>query len=174
MSNADIPIDDLTVAQKLSLMERIWVDLEKRPSDIPSPDWHGDVLARRLQAIQNGELEFSNWSVLIKSPPTSLRMNLRILPNAERDLELAADFYESQARGLGGYFLTSLISDIESLRLNAGIHEQIFEFHRSISKRFPFAIYYRVGKQTVDIYAILDCRSNPRTTNDRLRDENAG
>ena len=62
MSNADIPIDGLTVVQKLSLMERIWVDLEKRPTEITSPDWHGDVLARRLQAVENGETDFVDWS----------------------------------------------------------------------------------------------------------------
>ncbi len=62
MSNADIPIDGLTVVQKLSLMERIWVDLEKRPSEIPSPDWHGDVLARRLRSVENGETDFVDWS----------------------------------------------------------------------------------------------------------------
>ena len=62
MSNADISIDGLTVAEKLGLMERIWVDLERQSSDIPTPDWHGDILARRLLAVQNGELEFSDWS----------------------------------------------------------------------------------------------------------------
>ena len=99
-------------------------------------------------------------------------MRIRLLPNAETDLELAADFYELQGEGLGDYFLTSLISDIESLKLFAGIHEQVFGFHRSISKRFPFAIYYRVAGQTVDVYTVLDCRKNPRTTQDRLQDEN--
>jgi len=31
-------------------------------------------------------------------------MKLRLLPEAERDLEIAADFYESQRPGLGSYF----------------------------------------------------------------------
>ncbi len=100
-------------------------------------------------------------------------MRIRLLPNAETDLELAADFYESQREGLGDYFLSSLISDLESLKLFAGVHEQSFGFHRSISKRFPFAIYYRVETQTVDVYAVLDCRRNPKSIQDRLQDESA-
>ena len=100
-------------------------------------------------------------------------MNIRILPNAEKDLELGASFYESQREGLGEYFIASLISDIESLKLFAGIHEQYRGFHRSISKRFPFAIYYRVETETVDIYAVLDCRQNPKKTDDRLQGEGA-
>lgn len=99
-------------------------------------------------------------------------MKIRLLPNAETDLEMGADFYESQSNGLGEYFLASLVSDIESLKLFAGIHEQAFGFYRSISKRFPFAIYYRVEKDSVDIYAILDCRRNPDRIKNRLRDEN--
>lgn len=98
-------------------------------------------------------------------------MNIRILPNAETDLELGADFYESQKTGLGDYFTSSLISDIESLKLYAGIHEQYRGFHRSISKRFPFAIYYRLDFDSVDIYAVLDCRQNPQNIDDRLRGE---
>ena len=62
MSNADISIDGLSIMQKLGLMERIWVDLERQSSDVPAPAWHGDILARRLQAVQNGEVEFSDWS----------------------------------------------------------------------------------------------------------------
>lgn len=99
-------------------------------------------------------------------------MKIRILPNAISDLELAADFYESQSEGLGDYFLTSLISDIESLKLFAGIHEKHFGFHRLISKRFPFAIYYQLNDKFIDIIAILDCRQNPRTIENRVNDEN--
>lgn len=62
MSNADIPIDDLTVVQKLDLMERLWVDLSRNPSDVPSPEWHGDVLAKRLEAVENGDVEFIDWA----------------------------------------------------------------------------------------------------------------
>ena len=62
MSNTDIVIDGLSVTQKLGLMERIWSDLERQTSKIPSPNWHGDVLAHRLQAVMNGEVEFSDWS----------------------------------------------------------------------------------------------------------------
>jgi hypothetical protein len=35
------------------------------------------------------------------------------------------------------------------------------QYHRALSKRFPFAIYYRVNDQEVWIYAVLDCRRSP-------------
>jgi hypothetical protein len=61
MSDAEFHIEDLSVTEKLCLMERIWIDLEKCPSDIPSPEWHGDVLARRHRAVENGESAFVDW-----------------------------------------------------------------------------------------------------------------
>lgn len=71
-------------------------------------------------------------------------MKLSLLPEAERDLEIGADFYESQRKGLGAYFNDCLASDIESLKLYGGLHEQYRGFFRSFSKRFPFAVYYVV------------------------------
>jgi hypothetical protein len=44
-------------------------------------------------------------------------MKIRLLLEAERDLEIGADFYESQRPGLGSYFNDCLTADIESLRI---------------------------------------------------------
>lgn len=49
-------------------------------------------------------------------------MKIEILDAAEKDLLEGYDFYECQSKGLGDYFLDSLISDIESLHLYVGIH----------------------------------------------------
>lgn len=89
-------------------------------------------------------------------------MRIRLLPEAERDLEIGADFYESQKAGLGVYFNDCLASGIESLKLYAGIHEKYRGFHRSLSKRFPFSIYYLLNEDCVEIYAVLDARQDPR------------
>jgi hypothetical protein len=80
------------------------------------------------------------------------------------------DFYEDQERGLGSYFLTNLFSDIESLRLYGGIHRQAYnKYHRLLSKRFPFAVFYTLREKTVFIRAVLDCRQNPSWIRDRLK-----
>lgn len=96
-------------------------------------------------------------------------MKLRLLPAAERDLEIGADFYESQRQGLGVYFNDCLSSDIESLKSMAGIHEQYRGFFRAISKRFPFAIYYRLHGDILEIFAVLDCRQDPQRIDSILK-----
>jgi len=95
-------------------------------------------------------------------------MRILLLPEAERDLEIGADFYESQKAGLGVYFNDCLASDIESLNLYAGIDEKYRGFYRSLSKRFPFSIYYKLNEDVVEIFAVLDARQDPRKTDAAL------
>jgi len=95
-------------------------------------------------------------------------MRVRILSVAEEDLEEGFRFYESQLPGLGLYFLDSLYSDIESLAYFGGIHQIVFGYHRQLSKRFPFAVYYRIIDDVVVVFAVLDCRRNPSWTRERL------
>ncbi len=62
MNNAaSIPIENLSKTEKIVLMERLWVDLSRCPSELDSPDWHGDVLAERLSAVADGKAEFVDW-----------------------------------------------------------------------------------------------------------------
>jgi plasmid stabilization system protein ParE len=88
-------------------------------------------------------------------------MRIKILSTAENDLEEAYHFYESQSEGLGTYFLDTLYSDIDSLAYFAGMHRVVLNYHRLLSKRFPFAIYYRIADDTALVYAVLDCRKSP-------------
>lgn len=96
-------------------------------------------------------------------------MKIQILDEAEQDLVDGFRFYEAQDEGLGDYFLNSIFSDIDSLQLYAGIHARHLGYHRLLSKRFPFAIYYRVAKKIVRKHAVLDCRRNPARIQERLK-----
>lgn len=98
-------------------------------------------------------------------------MKIRVLTSARRDLIDGFRFYEQQSEGIGGYFLDSLYSDIESLLVCAGVHPLHFgKYHRLLSKRFPFAVYYRMQSDNILVYAILDCRRSPASIRSRLGD----
>jgi plasmid stabilization system protein ParE len=78
------------------------------------------------------------------------------------DLEKGRAFYEMQAPKLGDYFYDTLIADIESLRLYAGIHVRSHGFYKLLSKRFPYTLYYDIpSEQTARVVAILDQRRQP-------------
>ena len=96
-------------------------------------------------------------------------MKIRILDEAKEDLLDGFRFYEMQDTGLGDYFLDSLFSDIDSLCLYAGIHSVHFGYHRLLSRRFPFAVYYRVEGETANVWAVLDCRQDPAKIEARLK-----
>ena len=97
-------------------------------------------------------------------------MRIEILDLAGLDILEGFHFYETQETGLGAYFLNSIYSDIESLRIYAGIHRQPHKnYHRLLSKRFPFAIYYTVSGETAFIHAVVDCRRDPAWIRGKLK-----
>ena len=51
-------IEQMSLEERLQTMELLWVSLALTPDAVPSPDWHGDVLAARLAKIERGEGEF--------------------------------------------------------------------------------------------------------------------
>lgn len=95
-------------------------------------------------------------------------MNIEILSDAEKDIAIGISFYEAQKDGLGKYFLDSILSDIESLHIYAGIHIIVSDYYRLLSKRFPFSIYYKIKNKTIYIYAVLDCRKSPSWIQERI------
>ena len=95
-------------------------------------------------------------------------MHVELRAEARNDLTEAAAFYEGQRKDLGDYFLECLFSDLERLESEAGIHEVVYRLHRKLSRRFPFAIYYRIAGSVIDVVAILDCRRDPASIARRL------
>jgi len=97
-------------------------------------------------------------------------MKIRLLKSAIADLVAGYRFYHQQEEYLGEYFLDTLTADIDSLQLFAGIHSIHFnKYFRMLSSRFPFAVYYKINDNVVVVYAVLDCRANPRKAKTRLQ-----
>ena len=95
-------------------------------------------------------------------------MRIEILADAEGDLLAGYQFYERQAPGLGRYFRDSLFADIDALAAHGGVHAKIFGYDRSLSKRFPFAIYYRVEANTVRVHAVWTAAADLRGSGAQL------
>ncbi|TFG82248.1 MAG: type II toxin-antitoxin system RelE/ParE family toxin [Chromatiales bacterium] len=92
-------------------------------------------------------------------------MRIKILSSAVDDLHAGRLFYEMQGEGLGEYFFDSLFSDIDALALYAGIHPKVLGYHRLLSKRFPYAVYYTRDEDLAVVWRVLDLRRHP----DRIR-----
>lgn len=89
-------------------------------------------------------------------------IRIGISDHAFRDLDEGYWFYERQESGLGDYFASTLKAEIEELRITAGIHRQGYlDYHRLLSRVFPYAVYYTFSRNEVVVRAVVDCRRDP-------------
>ena len=56
-----LPLKEMSVREKLAVMEAIWDELSRTPENIESPAWHKDVLDERQQRIADGKSQFKDW-----------------------------------------------------------------------------------------------------------------
>lgn len=87
---------------------------------------------------------------------------LRLLTEAEEELQAAADFYEREQAGLGRAFLQEIRRAFEFVRA----HPQASRVERGDIRvrsvaRFPYRLYYRARKDEVLIVAIGHRRRKP-------------
>jgi len=96
-------------------------------------------------------------------------MKVRILRSALDDLIFGSEFYKQQEEGVGAYFIDSLLSDIDSLVLHAGVHRREFGYHRMLARRFPYAVYYEIIDGDAVVFRVLDCRRDPKRIRGELK-----
>jgi len=56
-----LPLEKMSVEEKLQAMESLWDDLCSKAGVITSPAWHEDVLAEREARHKHGADEFEDW-----------------------------------------------------------------------------------------------------------------
>jgi plasmid stabilization system protein ParE len=96
---------------------------------------------------------------------------LVVRPEAVADLAAAFAWYERERPGLG----TELHAAIGStFRLLTRAPEAMPAVHRgarrALLRRFPYAVYYTVEKEAIEVLAVLHTRRNPRRWQRRVRE----
>ena len=56
-----LPLNEMTTTEKLVMINQIWDDLMRNPNDVPSPEWHGEVLSARAGRVRSGEAKFKDF-----------------------------------------------------------------------------------------------------------------
>ena len=81
---------------------------------------------------------------------------MTILPEAEADLANARDWYERRRAGLGSAFLLSIEEVLERIRrtpeMNSVVHRDV---RRALTRRFPYAVYYRIEGDELAVLGIF-------------------
>ena len=93
---------------------------------------------------------------------------IQISEDALRDLNEGFLFYEAQEIGLGDYFVSSLRSNIERLKIAGGTHRIVYlDYHRLVCEFFPYAVYYTHDFDTIIVWAVVDQRRDPNWIRER-------
>lgn len=74
MSNWSIeslPLEEMSLSEKLGLIEHVWESLVKHESDLSSPPWHEDILSARLKKVKEGKSEFISLEEVRKNLKSS-------------------------------------------------------------------------------------------------------
>ena len=98
---------------------------------------------------------------------------IRLLEEARQDLLAGKSFYEKQQPGIGAYFWDSLLADIESLQIHAGVHQRYFDYHRMLAKRFPYALFYELSPQHITVVAVLPLRRSTTWLANQFRERDS-
>jgi len=96
-------------------------------------------------------------------------IQVRITEDALCDLNEGFHFYEVQEAGLGDYFTSCLRADIEGLRVSGGIHKVVYaDYHRQLSKVFPYGIFYTMESGIAVVWAVVDLRRDPEWIREKM------
>ncbi len=68
-----IPLEQMSVEEKLKAIEEIGADLAGTPRNIPSPSWHGEVLRAREKRISEGRSHFLDMAEAKKAVKEHLK-----------------------------------------------------------------------------------------------------
>jgi hypothetical protein len=61
MMASTLPLEKMSVEEKLQAMESLWDDLCSKAGAVSSQDWHEDVLAERDAMQKRGDDQFEDW-----------------------------------------------------------------------------------------------------------------
>jgi putative addiction module component (TIGR02574 family) len=58
----ELPLEAMSVAEKVRLLESVWDSLCEKSGDVRSPEWHREVLEERKRRLESGEAKVVSWS----------------------------------------------------------------------------------------------------------------
>ena len=58
----EIPLETMSVSEKVFLLERVWGSLCSKSGDVQSHEWHREVLETRKHRLEDGRATASSWS----------------------------------------------------------------------------------------------------------------
>ena len=98
-----------------------------------------------------------------------MKYDLIIRPEARADLLDAFRWYQDRRPGLGYDFKLCVDEVIAKIHRNPLIHKVIKDgIRRSVTKRFPYGVFYVVENRRIIVLAVLHARQDPTKWEKRI------
>lgn len=98
-------------------------------------------------------------------------MKIRISKLAQKEIDDAVTWYDSQSKGLGTHFLDALDRTIRRIAAYPFSCVEIEpDIRRCLLTRFPYGVIYGIDSNTIVVIAIAHLHREPRYWIDRLSD----
>jgi plasmid stabilization system protein ParE len=89
-------------------------------------------------------------------------VDVRFRAEAAADVSLARDWYDARSPGLGDSFVSALEQIVDLVAaLPEAFPEIAVGLRRALLSRFPYALYYRLEGEVIDVVACLHTRQSP-------------
>lgn len=91
-------------------------------------------------------------------------MTLRVVFRraAKTEFEDAAVWYDEQRHGLGEEFIVEIEQSLASAAASPHRYPIVFgDVRRTVARRFPYAVYFRVRSDNLIVLAVFHGRRNP-------------
>ena len=89
-------------------------------------------------------------------------MKVTLRPEAEADLEDAAQWYERQRPGLGGEFLDEVLHTLQAIEDGPQVYAQVHGgLRRAMTNRFPFGVFYLLEESDIVVVAVMHASRDP-------------
>ena len=86
-----------------------------------------------------------------------------IRPDAEQEINHAADWYEERKPGLGGEFIGAVIAVLDNIERHPRSQPIVRgRVRRALLPRFPYGVFYAEENSVIVILACLHARRSPR------------
>ena len=88
---------------------------------------------------------------------------LRLTPEADFDVTEAHGWYHDQAAELAVQFVRAVDTCMASIRQQPEAYPLIDRtMRRALLRRFPYAVFFEVGRAEIVVYGVFHCARDPR------------
>jgi len=99
--------------------------------------------------------------------------SLRFLPQVADDVRSGVHWYEEKSPGLGHEFRRAFIARATEAGRHPLIYREVYrDFRRSLLRRFPYAMYFRVDGDRVIVFGLFHSARDPETVYASLENRN--